>query len=185
MNASEQLLAELVEVEGWASFPCYRVEITAAEKRKIGQLTLPTPEIDVVAIKHDRVAWVESKTYMDSRGVQAKTLADGYSGPGRVRVFNDPTYRKVVTGALLRQLRANGSIGDTDPIVEYWFAAWKFSNKKSEKAARALFDEKGWRLLGPPWFLAQLQRLAETSYRDSTAALVAKLLLRNPPTQPG
>lgn len=184
MNASECLLAELMEVDGWAAFPGYRVDITKAEKRKIGQPTLSMPEIDVVGLKHGRVVWVESKTYMDSRGVQAKTLADGYSGPGRVRVFNDRTYRDVVTKALLRQLSANGTIGRSAPVVEYWFAAWKFSNSRSEDDARAMFDKQGWTLLDPPWFLRQLDALANTSYRDSTAALVAKLLLRNPPTEP-
>ena len=178
MNSSEALLGELLSLDGWSCRPGYRVSITKQEKVAIGQPSLPTPEIDVLATKHGRIVWVESKTYLDSRGVQAKTLADGYTGPGRVRVFNDAVYREVVTNALLRQLRLEESIGPDDPTVEYWFAAWKFCNAASRHEAQERFDANRWKLLGHDWFESQLRKLAATSYRDSTAALVAKLLLR-------
>lgn len=180
MNASEVLLAELLEIDGWSCRPGYRVHLTKPEKVSLGQPSLPTPEIDVLAIKHGRVAWVESKTYIDSKGVQASTLSEGFSGPGRVKVFNDPNFRDVVTRALLKQLAAQGAVNpDTPPSVEYWFAAWKFYNPASQAAAERLFEcHPNWTLLGPTWLRGQLGKLAETSYRDSTAALVAKLLLR-------
>lgn len=182
MNASELLLAELLALDGWSCWPGYHVGISKADKVAIGQPSHPTPELDVLGVKHGRVIWVESKTYLDSRGVQAKTLEDGYKGPGRVRVFTDPVYRGIVTRALLEQLREREVISKRGKTkVEYWFAAWKFCDERNRAQAQARFDEQGWTLLDRDWLVDHLRILAETSYRNSTAALVAKLLLRDPP----
>jgi len=89
-----------------------------------------------------------------------------------------PMNSSEATAARLGQLREEESIGSDDPTVEYWFAAWKFCNSTSRDEAQRSFDANGWTLLDHDWFLAQLKKLAATSYRDSTAALVAKLLLR-------
>jgi hypothetical protein len=178
MNASEALLAELLELDGWSCHPGYRVTITREEKIAIGQHTLPSPELDVLALKHGRVLWVESKTYLDSAGVRAETLTKGYVGPGRVRVFNDAPFRTVVTSALLRQLKRNGAVAPDASKVEYGFAAWKFKNDLARLDTRKLFDQHGWLLFDHDWLVQHLEALARTSYRDSTAALVAKLLLR-------
>ncbi len=133
----------------------------------------------MLALKHGRVLWVESKTYLDSQGVRPETLQEGYTGPGRVRVFNDPVFRRVVKRALLRQLRGNGAISPTTRSVELGFAAWKFRNSRAKDEVQAIFDRKKWVLFDDEWLVNQLRVMATTSYRDSTAALVAKLLLRS------
>jgi hypothetical protein len=179
LNASESLLAELLELDGWSCHPGYRVSISKPDKVKIGRPSHPsTIEVDVLALKHGRVMWVESKTYMDSNGVQAKTLQEGYAGPGRVRVFNDRVFREVARKALLRQLRDNGAIEKNFKTVDFGFAAWKFQNEAAREAVAQRFEKQGWHLFDRAWLVQHLELLADTSYRDSTAALVVKLLRR-------
>ncbi|MEO6152314.1 MAG: hypothetical protein ABIT09_08395, partial [Croceibacterium sp.] len=41
-----------------------------------------------------------------------------------------------------------------------------------------IFEREGWLLYGPKWLRDHLARVAEGSWENSTAAVVAKLLLR-------
>ncbi|MER3439716.1 MAG: hypothetical protein C4346_20165 [Chloroflexota bacterium] len=56
-------------------------------------------------------------------------------------------------------------------------AVGKFK-RGDEAAIRILFEQRGWMLFGPDWFRARLGELAGKSYRNHTASVVAKLLLR-------
>ncbi len=71
MNAFESLVEMLLRRQGYWTRTCFKVELTADEKRAIGKHSSPRWELDVVAYKGqtNEVLAVECKSFLDSRGV--------------------------------------------------------------------------------------------------------------------
>lgn len=177
MDAFEDLVARLLRREGYWTRQNYKVDITKADKVKIGLHSMPRPDVDIVAYQAvtNTVAWVECKSYLDSTGVQMSAF-DG-SNPKlakRFRVFTDPTFREVVTDALLRQM-IEERLARPNPTVEYWLVAGKIA-RPSQDAVAAHFEANGWTLRDRGWVTAALQEVAGDGYEDDVVTMAAKLL---------
>jgi len=54
MDHFESIIAMLLEAEGYWVRRSFKVNLTKAEKRKIGKPSIPRPEIDLLAFKSSR-----------------------------------------------------------------------------------------------------------------------------------
>ena len=76
MDYSESIIATLLEAEGYWVRRSFKVNLTKEEKRRIGRLSIPRPEIDLLAYRRPRneVLALEAKSYLDSPGVRFSDL---------------------------------------------------------------------------------------------------------------
>jgi hypothetical protein len=179
MDAFERVVASLLERDGYWIRPSYKVELTSEEKRLIGRPSSPRWELDLVGYRggENRLIVVECKSYLDSRGV-AKSAFDGTNArfAGRFKLFTDSLLRKVVLGALVRQLELAGACA-SNPALELGLAAGRIASDADREWLRGYFDQNGWFLWDEDWISHQLQQLGG-SYENDIAAIVAKLILR-------
>ena len=103
MEAFEQLVAEFFRMEGHWVGTSVKIELTKAEKRKIGRYSSPRWELDIIAYhaRDNLLRVIECKSYIDSKGVSASAF-DG-NNPGfakRFKLFHEPSLRRVVFNRL-------------------------------------------------------------------------------------
>ena len=180
MDAFEQLVASILSSDGYWTRTEYKVEITREEKRKIGRPSSPRWELDVIAYRpsDNELLVVECKSYLDSTGVRAEAFLNPESRfRNRFKLFNEETTREVVLGRLVRQL-VDSKLCLACPTVRLCLAAAKVRNSHDLEQIESHFDEMGWRLYGPDWLKARVEKVALRGYENSTAAVVAKLLIR-------
>lgn len=180
MDAFEQLVSEILWLEGYWVRTSVKVELTKEEKRLIGLPSAPRWEIDIVAYngRQNVLRVVECKSYFDSTGVRASAF-DG-SNPEhakRYKLFNNPELRRVVFSRLCLQLADSGACREA-PTIRLSLAAGKVRNDSDRKAIHAHFGKQGWELWDEPWLRERLQRMAQRGYENHVSAVVAKLLLR-------
>ena len=79
MDAFEQLVSEILWMEGYWVRTSVKVELTKEEKRLIGLPSSPRWELDIVAYngRDNLLRVVECKSYLDSVGVRAAAF-DGW-----------------------------------------------------------------------------------------------------------
>jgi hypothetical protein len=175
MNAFEQLVSEILWMEGYWVQTSVKVELSKEEKRLIGRHSAPRWELDIVAYSGRKNSlWVvECKSYLDSVGVRAAAF-DGTSPlyAKNYKLFNEPKLRQVVFRRLQRQLTATGACRKI-PKVHLALAAGKIRNEADRKAIRARFKKHGWELR------QRLQQMSQGRYENQISAVVAKLLLRD------
>ena len=180
MDAFEQLVSEILWMEGYWVRTSVKVDLTKEEKRLIGRHSSPRWEIDIVAYKggENLLRIVECKSYFDSVGVRASCF-DGSNADhaNRYKLFNEPNLRKVVFNRLCHQFIESHACQEA-PNVRLALAAGKIRNDADRKAIRAHFDAEGWDLWDESWLRERLQRMAEQGYENQVSAVVAKLLLR-------
>lgn len=180
MDAFEQLVSEILWMEGYWVRTSVKVELTKEEKRLIGLPSSPRWELDIVAYnaRDNLLRVVECKSYFDSVGVRASAF-DG-SNPDhatRYKLFNKPELRRVVFNRLSLQLAQAGACRDA-PEVHLSLACGKVRNEGDRAAIRAHFAEQGWDFWDEAWLRERLQRMASQGYENQVSAVVAKLLLR-------
>jgi hypothetical protein len=180
LDAFEQLVSEILWMEGYWVRTSVKVELTKEEKRQIGRHSSPRWEIDIVAYngRDNLLRVVECKSYFDSVGVRASSF-DG-SNPDhakRYKLFNDPELRRVVFNRLCLQLTESGACREA-PDIRVSLAAGKVRNDSDRKSIRAHFETQGWELWDEPWLRERLQTMAKQGYENQVSAVVAKLLLR-------
>lgn len=96
MDAFEQLVSEILWMEGYWVRTSVKVELTKEEKRQIGR---PSPrwELDIVAYsgRDNSLRVVECKSYLDSRGVALRAF-DGSDAKNaeRYKLFADDQSEK-------------------------------------------------------------------------------------------
>jgi hypothetical protein len=180
MDAFEQLVSEILWMEGYWVRTSVKVELSKAEKREIGRPSSPRWELDIVAYsgRDNLLRVIECKSYLDSRGVAVA----GFINPkpdaaSRYKLFNEPELRRVVLDRLCRQFVDSGACGET-PKVRLGLACGKITSEEDRNAIRAHFDAQGWDLLDEPWLREKLRRMADGGYENQVSAVVAKLLLR-------
>jgi hypothetical protein len=176
MHGFENLLAEILEDEGYWVRRNVRVTLTREEKQRIGRPSSPRWEIDVVAFREPdhHVLAVECKSFLDSTGVVLSDLQGGRYAK-RYKLFTEPVLREVVLGRLAQQLVEQRLCG-TAPRVTLALAAGKI---KGESALVKQFcDEQNWLLFDADWIRKRLHHASRGAYTNSVAAMVAKLLLR-------
>lgn len=181
MDSFEQVAATILERLGYWVRTSVKVALTPDEKREIGRPSSPRWELDVVAYSGSRneLLVVECKSYLDSYGVRS-TSFDGPKAEEetRYKLFSDDVLRRVVLSRLEAQLADQGFC-PTGTKATLCLAAGKIYGDPAP--LREIFDKNGWRLFESGWFVDGLRRLADESYDNSVASVVAKLLLRNEP----
>ncbi len=180
MDAFEQLVSEILWMEGYWVRTSVKVELTKEEKRLIGRHSAPRWELDIVGYsgRENLLRVVECKSYMDSIGVRASAF-DG-SNPDhakRYKLFNEPELQRIVFNRLCLQFTESGACREA-PQIRFSLACGKIRNEADRVAIRAHFEARGWELWDEPWLREHLQRMAEQGYENQVSAVVAKLLLR-------
>jgi hypothetical protein len=180
MDAFEQIVSEILWIEGYWVRTSVKVELTKAEKVEIGRHSSPRWELDLVAYRarDNHLLVVECKSYLDSTGVHASAF-DG-SNPAqanRYKLFNDRTLRDVVFGRLCQQFTEVGACREA-PTVRLALACGKIRNEVDRAKIRAHFEAQSWELWDEAWLRQRLQGMAKRGYENQVSAVVAKLLLR-------
>jgi len=178
MDAFENVVAAILQRQGYWTLTSVKVELTKAEKRSVNRHSSPRWELDIVAYsgRDNELRIVECKSFLDSPGVECGAF-DG-SNPAkekRYKLFCDSKLRRVVLGRLQRQLVIAGFCAPR-PSVKLCLAAGKI--RGDEAWLRSHFDRKGWLLYGPEQIRKELAQLADAGYENSVAAIVTKILLR-------
>ena len=177
MNAFEQVVSDILRMEGYWVRNSVKVEINKEEKRKIDRHSSPRWELDVVAYSgsDNILRIVECKSYLDSPGVRLRGV-DG-SDPKeskRYKLFTDPTLYDVISNRLKIQFVESGAC-PSDARIKLCLAC----------GLHTLFKGKKWDLWDEHWLRDRLEKMAEPDfgYEDQITAIVAKLLLRRKPKQ--
>ena len=112
MDAFEQVVSEILWLEGNWVRQSVKVELTKEEKRAIGRPSSPRWELDIVAYRgrDNLLRVVECKSYLDSRGVALRAF-DGKDDAAaqRFKLFADEGLRNVVFNRLAQQLVDSGA----------------------------------------------------------------------------
>ncbi len=178
MDAFEQVVASILQRKGYWTQTSVKVELTKEEKRAIGRPSSPRWELDVVGYRgsSNELLVVECKSYLDSYGVRASAF-DGTDPEDakRYKMFVEDKLRSVVFSRLTTQLVARGFCSP-NPSVSLCLAAGKIYG--DEAVIQQHFDRSGWTLWTPTYIKGELESLRDSSYENSTAAVVVKLLLR-------
>lgn len=180
MDSFESLVGSLLEREGYWTRSSVKVELTAAEKKRIGRPSSPRWELDLVAYKakSNELLVVECKSYLDSPGVRFGGL-DG-SQPKeakRYKLFNERVLRQTVLQRLVKQLVSSGACAPR-PTVTLCLAAGNIASEPDQADIKKLFDRNGWQLFDSSWLEERLRRISNSGYENEVATVVAKLLLR-------
>ena len=178
MDAFEQVIASILQRQGYWTLINVKVPITKGEKRQIGRHSSPRWELDVVAFRAstNELLIVECKSYLDSHGVDCAAFdATKSDTPSRYKLFCEPKLFKVVAKRLVESFMKQGFLA-SEPKVRLCLAAGKIRGETSVLEER--FAKSGWKLFSPEWIQANLKQLAGDGYENSVAAVVAKILTR-------
>jgi hypothetical protein len=107
MQAYEELVASLLERKGFWVRQSFKIELTKDDKKKIGRLSSPRWEIDLLAYRpgDNQLRVVECKSYFDSRGVTADAIMKGDASNTTYKLFVDRLLRETVLAQLRVQLQ--------------------------------------------------------------------------------
>ena len=180
MDAFEQVVASLLERDGFWLRSSVKVELTKEEKRSIGRASSPRWELDLIAYKGStNELWiVECISYLDSGGVGMSAF-DG-SNPkfaNRFKLFNEASLLKIVQARLCDQLVESGACR-AKPSVRLVLAAGRVATDKQRVDLHALFKKNGWLLWDEDELKSRLTALADESYENAVASVVSKILVR-------
>lgn len=180
MDAFEDIVALFLEEEGyWVRQSVKVVKITKGDKRALKKHTMPTPEIDIVALnmKRNELLLVEVKSYLDSQGVDIDSLTGKDKRlAGRYRLFNNKKYREIVTERLQEEYLEKGLI-KKNTAIRYGLAAGKVY-KGEESEICDYFKKKGWYLFLPERIKTTISELSEKGWEDNLITITTKLVLR-------
>jgi len=179
MDAFEQLAADIFWNEGYWVRTSVKVELTREEKIRIGRHSAPRWEIDLIAYRAttNELLALECKSYLDSGGVHAAHFEPGHKLAGRYKLFNDALLRLTVLDRLRLQCVERG-LCPADVTVRLGLI-YGHATKSNAALLKNKFRGAGWALFDDKWLFGHLGRMAGGSYENSTAAVVAKLLLRS------
>lgn len=179
MDHFENIVTTLLEAEGYWVRQSFKVNLTTAEKQRIGKPSMPRPEIDLLALDlaANEVVAFEAKSYLDSPGVKLADLEARHSVPeGRYKLFTCRRYRTIVARRLLRDLVAL-DMAKPSTRVRFGLAAGKVY--RSEAAAiRAFMQRNAWEYWSPEDIKSKVTALADKSYENDPAIITARILMR-------
>lgn len=179
MDSFENLMATLLEREGYWVTTSFKVNLTKAEKVKIGKPTTPRWEIDLIAYKAgtNELLLVECKSFLNSSGVSFASLTGKNEKVAKkYKLFKYPKLLSVVRNRLVKQLIASQTCLNK-PTVKLCLAAGKIKNEENKNSIKSYFDEKGWLLFDDFWLKEKLKELAGSDYENEVAAVVTKLMI--------
>jgi hypothetical protein len=175
----ESIVKTLLEAEGYWVRQSFRVELTKAEKVRIGKQSIPRPEIDLLAFMPSKnlVLVLEVKSYLDSPGVRLKDIqVEGDFFEGRYKLLTSATYRRLLLARLKKQMVELGMI-NKETKFQIGLAAGKIY-QGNEQAVQHFLRRKGWFFWSPSRIKEKVENLAETSYMNDPVTIAAKILLR-------
>ena len=180
MDAFEQVVSEILWMEGHWVRTSVKIKLTRQDKHHIRRPTSPRWEVDIVAYKarDNLLRVVECKSYLDSTGVRASAF-DG-SNPDEAKhykLFNNRGLRNVVFSRLRRQLTEAG-LCHNRPKVRLSLACGKIRNEADRTWIRDHFGAQGWELWDELWLRERVEAMARLGYENQVSAVVAKLLLK-------
>lgn len=181
MNAFEDIVALcLEEKDYWVRQHVKVHAITPEDKRKLKRYSMPTPEIDIVAlnVKDNELLLVEVKSLLDSYGVWYEAVAGTDPKKERTRgyrLFWDSEYREVISQRLREEYFKRGLINETTRIM-YALAAGKMRSSE-EAAIRAYFEasERNFRLFTPTDIKDMVKNFSSKGWEDNLVVMTAKL----------
>lgn len=180
MDAFEQVVSEILWMDGYWVRTSVKVDLTKAEKVRIGRPSSPRWELDIVGYsgRDNMLRVVECKSYLDSRGVALRAF-DGSDTKSaeRFKLFSDDNLRTVVFDRLRQQLAGCGACAP-DATVKLCLACGRIATTADRQGLHKHFVEKGWELWDEKWLKDKLQLMSEHGYENQVSAVVAKLLLR-------
>ena len=180
MDAFEQLVSEILWMDGYWVRTSVKVDLTKEEKVQIGRPSSPRWELDIVAYsgRDNLLRVVECKSYLDSRGVALRAF-DGTDAKfaERFKLFSDDNLRSVVFGRLRQQFADSGACAP-NATVKLCLACGRIASDADREGLHKHFAVKGWELWDEPWLRKKLQVMSESGYENQVSAVVSKLLLR-------
>ena len=179
MDHFENIIRTLLEAEGYWVRQSFKVNLTKEEKRKIGKHSIPSPEIDLLALHFSRneVLAFEAKSFLDSSGVNLAQLQEEHEVPdGKYKLFTSERYRSIVFARLLQDLIACGMANDRTKVTP-GLATGKIYQGQSEPL-RKFMTAKNWLLWSPEDIKNKVTSLAERGYENDPAIITAKILIR-------
>jgi len=187
MNAFENIVGQLLEEEDYWIRQSVKVEISKDDKRRLDKLTMPRPEIDIVAfnVKKNELLFVECKSLIDSNaGVRYGAIfpvpnqsKKDKSRAKHYKLFTDKAWREIVSDSMSKQYLKQGLIKKNTKI-KYALAAGKILVGQEVKLKEA-FRKAGWILYTPEMIAAGIRKLAEKGWEDNAVTMTAKLITRN------
>ena len=177
MDAFEQLVAEILWMEGYWVRTSVKVKLTRDERRRLGLPTAPRWELDIVAYKgkDNLLRVIECKSFLDSRGVVFCAFDGTNKRFGkRYKLFNKPRLRKVVLERLRRQFADSGACRPNAKL-KLCLACGKIATDADRGALRKHFAKHGWDLWDESWLVKGLQRMSGEGYENQVSAVVSKL----------
>jgi hypothetical protein len=180
VDAFEQLVTEILWMEGYWVRTSVKVELTKEEKKTIGRPSSPRWELDIVAYcgSDNALRVVECKSYLDSRGVALRAFnGNDERFAERFKLFGDRQLRNVVFRRLRRQFVASG-LCRAYPKVKLCLACGRIASSADRAGLRKHFAKKGWELWDESWLRKRLRDMSQRGYENQVSAVVAKLLLR-------
>ena len=180
MDAFEQLVSEILWMEGCWVRTSVKVELTKEEKKAIRRRSSPRWELDIVAYKgrDNLLRVVECKSYLDSRGVALRAF-DGTDerGAQRYKLFSDEQLRSIVFDRLRLQFAESGACCP-NAVVKLCLACGRIATDADREGLHRHFAENGWELWDEPWLRERLKSMSSRGYENQVSAVVAELLLR-------
>lgn len=180
MDAFEQLVSEILWIEGYWVRTSVKVELTKDEKGQIGRPSSPRWELDIVAYsgRENLLKVVECKSLLDSRGVMLRAF-DGSDEKRakRFKLFSDDRLRSIVFERLQLQFAESGACR-SNAEVKLCLACGHIASDIDRTGLHKHFAQNGWELWDEPWLRERLQRMAQQGYENQVSAVVAKLLLK-------
>ena len=180
MDAFEQVVSEILWMEGFWVRTSVKVDLTKEEKVRIGRPSSPLWELDIVGYsgRDNTLRVVECKSYLDSRGVALRAFnGSDAKFAERFKLFSDDDLRSVVFERLRKQLAECGACA-ADATVKLCLACGRIATTADREGLHKHFAEKGWELWDEKWLREKLQLMSEHGYENQVSAVVAKLLLR-------
>ena len=181
MDSFEQVVSEILWMQGYRVRTSVKVNLTAADKREIGRPSSPRWELDIVAYsgRENLLRIVEGKSYLDSTGVQSTGFEGGTEADQRrYKLFNDQTLRRVVFHRLSTQLAECGACSE-NADVRLCLAAGKI-RERDRSWLRKHFKDQRWDLWDEDWLRKQLEVMSKQGYETfrATAAQARHLCRR-------
>jgi len=181
MNAFEDIVALYLEEGYWVRQHVKVHEITKEDKRNLGRYSMPTPEIDIVAlnVKENELLLVEVKSLLDSYGVWYEAVSGtdkNEEAIKRYRLFWDSNFRRVITERLRQEYFRKGLINENTKIA-CALAAGNIHPRTDAARIREYFAKagRGWKLFSPEDIKSKIRKFAEKGWEDNLVVMTAKL----------
>lgn len=178
MNAFETIVKVFLEEKGYWVRQSVKVRISKADKVALGLPSMPTPEVDLVAlnVKENELLLVEAKSLLGSYGVYYEAVADEKDVLAeRYRLFTNRKFREVVTKALRENYLERGLINEKTKI-NYALAAGHI-HSGNEPSILEYFSDNGWKLFSPSEIKETVKQLSKKVWQDDLIAMTAKLIV--------